>query len=207
MAVSVRQRLRFRRDLAAIKRGGGVRFVKHSGYSSRGRPGPFTPVGVMVHHDATAKGPSEGVIPLLVKGRADLPGPLYNLWIARNGTVHVIAAGRCNHAGTGWSSWTGRDGGNSRAYAVCLDLTVGEGMTQAQTAALTRVTAALLAKRGRWARRMIGHKEYQPGKVDPAIPMDKARRRVNKRIRHLRRSLPWFRRRWAKVRKARDQAV
>jgi hypothetical protein len=207
MGVSLRQQVRFRNDVKAIGRTG-VKLVKHSGYLTRGRPGGLTPRGVIVHHDASARGASDGILSLVIRGRSDLPGPLYNFWIGVDGRVHVIAAGRCNHAGRGYAKWTGRDGGNGNAYGICLDLTTGEAMSKRQRDALDNVTAALLARRGRKAARMVGHKEYSSeGKVDPAISMPRARRRVRKRIDVLRSRGGYFHKRWIKTRRKRGQAI
>ena len=47
----------------------------------------------------------------LIQGRSDLPGPLAQLGLGRDGTYYVIAAGKCNHAGAG--SWKGVTSGNT----------------------------------------------------------------------------------------------
>jgi peptidoglycan hydrolase-like protein with peptidoglycan-binding domain len=48
---------------------------------------------------------------VLIEGRSNLPGPLAQLGLGRDGTCYVIAAGRCNHAGAGL--WQGVSTGNS----------------------------------------------------------------------------------------------
>lgn len=90
-------------DLAYAARKSGLRVVEVEGWKTRGRA-PMAnqaPGSIVVHHTATsakAKGnyPTLGVI---LKGHGSLPGPLAHLGLGRDGTVYVIAAGRCNHAG------------------------------------------------------------------------------------------------------------
>lgn len=57
--------------------------------------------GGMVHHDAVAAGitRSRG-IQVMQQGRSDLPGPLCNAWLERDGTWCLITDGRANHAGS-----------------------------------------------------------------------------------------------------------
>src|SRR5688572_30229760 len=68
--------------------------------------------GVICHHTANPRRdlnmPS---LNILRDGRSDLPGPLSQLGLGRDGTYYVIAAGRCNHAGSGL--WIGVSRGNS----------------------------------------------------------------------------------------------
>jgi len=85
------------------------------GWEDRGNGDVRTTVGVICHHTA---GPRNGNMPslrTLLNGRSDLPGPLAQLGLGRDGTFYVIAAGRCNHAGQG--SWQGVTTGNSAAVA------------------------------------------------------------------------------------------
>jgi N-acetyl-anhydromuramyl-L-alanine amidase AmpD len=47
----------------------------------------------------------------LINGRPDLPGPLCQIGLARDGTCYLVADGRANHAGIG--NWHGITMGNS----------------------------------------------------------------------------------------------
>lgn len=71
--------------------------VKYSsGWQSRGRPYSFNPtVGVIAHHTGSA----EDIDNVLINGRSDLPGPLCQYALHKNGDVVLIAAGYANHAG------------------------------------------------------------------------------------------------------------
>ena len=56
---------------------------------------------------------------ILINGRPDLSGPLAHFGLSRSGKVYVIAAGRCNHAGTVQDpSW-----GNSHSIGIEAEAT------------------------------------------------------------------------------------
>src|SRR5690606_41419608 len=83
-------------DRASALRKAGRAGVEVSGWNARGHGGMNAPRGIIWHHTATpasAKGnyPSQGIV---TNGRSDLPGPLCNLGLGRDGTWYVIAAGR-----------------------------------------------------------------------------------------------------------------
>lgn len=90
------------------------RVVEVAGWQTRGSA-DFNPRGFLWHHTA---GPLNGAAPSLgvcINGRSDLPGPLCNVMLGRDGTVYVVAAGRANHAGAG--SWRGLTG-NASVYGL-----------------------------------------------------------------------------------------
>jgi len=85
---------------AALKEAG-LKVALVDGWESRGRGDVGRIEGVICHHTA---GPKVGNMPslsTLINGRSDLPGPLSQVGLGRDGTYDVIAAGRCNHAGAG----------------------------------------------------------------------------------------------------------
>src|SRR5262245_28962940 len=89
----------------------GLRVAEQPGWKDRGRSevGPIK--GVICHHTATPNKTSNmPSLRTLIDGRSDLPGPLSQLGLGRDGTFFVIAAGRCNHAGRG--NWQGLTNGN-----------------------------------------------------------------------------------------------
>jgi LysM repeat protein len=156
-----------------------------------GRPFSFAPRGVVFHH--TASNRNSGPAPALaicVNGRSDLPGPLCNVMIGRDGTVYVIAAGRANHAGLGgpWRSIP-KDSGN--AYTVGVEVEndgVGEQWSQELLRVCDRVFATLLVGLRHSESWLFGHKEWAAarGKIDPArIDMGQYRRRVRGTIRKM----------------------
>lgn len=141
------------------------------GWESRGHGAMNTVLGVLVHHTAgaaTGLFPSERVV---VEGRSGLAGPLCNLGLDRAGTWIVVAAGQAWHAGTGSAPWCPANQGNSRLIGVEAE-SVGtrDDWTAAQRESYPRGVAALLRHLGLPASRVIGHKEWAPGrKIDPAF--------------------------------------
>jgi hypothetical protein len=165
--------------IADALRRAGVTVKEMDGWKTRGRPastGGFDPRGVIVHHDASATGATSGQATFIAKtGRPaeNIPAPLAHCWVDTDGVWHVLAAGRCNHAGTGRGF--GRippDCGNQFAIGVETDHTTGERWVPAQKEALKRGVAALVdAMHVDAATSVCGHKEYTSRKPDPA-PLD-----------------------------------
>ena len=168
-------------DLPAALRDEGVTVQLHPGWDTRGSS-TFTPGGVVCHHTA---GPAHGNAPSLrvcVDGRPDVPGPLANVVLARDGTAIVIASGRANHAGRGsWRLITG----NSLMFGIEAENTgLGEPWPSVQLDAYVRCCAAM-ARRWRFPVEMVcAHREWAPGrKIDPTgIDMDDFRARVATRL-------------------------
>lgn len=159
--------------LADTLRSSGLRVVEIAGWKTRGRPGNFGPPrGVILHH--TGAGSSEGLRDLITNGRKDLPGPLSHLFLDRDGTFYVVAAGRCNHAGPGY--WQGTTLGNGTFIGIEA-ANSGDGKEewpQVQLEAYAHGVAALLEKIGADTVMAIGHKEWarpKGRKVDPSFDM------------------------------------
>ncbi|MFI5983113.1 N-acetylmuramoyl-L-alanine amidase [Streptomyces sp. NPDC051555] len=149
---------------------------------NRNHKGPWGPVnGVMIHHTVTHG--AEHTVEICRDGYDELPGPLCHGVITKDGTVHLVGYGRANHAGAG-----DRDvlaaviaekalppddradtDGNSRFYGFeCENLGDGEDpWPEVQLDAIARAAAALCRVHGWTARSVIGHLEWQPGKIDP----------------------------------------
>jgi N-acetyl-anhydromuramyl-L-alanine amidase AmpD len=163
----------------------GLKVAEQPGWQNRGRGDVGTIKGVICHHTA---GPLNGNMPSLgtvTDGRRDLPGPLAQLCLGRDGTMYVVAAGRCNHAGTG--NWQGFTRGNMNFIGIEAENT---GVTRGPKAdpwpavqmdAYRRGVAAILKKIGANALMVCGHKEYalpQGRKIDPSFDMDDFRLQV-----------------------------
>jgi N-acetyl-anhydromuramyl-L-alanine amidase AmpD len=163
----------------------GLKVAEQPGWQNRGRGDVGTIKGVICHHTA---GPLGGNMPSLgtvTDGRRDLPGPLAQLCLGRDGTMYVVAAGRCNHAGTG--NWQGFTRGNVNFIGIEAENT---GVTRGPKAdpwpavqmdAYRRGVAAILKKIGANALMVCGHKEYalpQGRKIDPSFDMDDFRLQV-----------------------------
>ena len=153
----------------------GLRVAEQPGWQIRGRGDAGTIRGVMCHHTVglrTGNMPSLGV---LTDGRSDLPGPLSQLGLGRDGTFFVIAAGRANHAGAG--NWQGITTGNSSFIGIEAENTghtsgAGRPLAGDPARCLSRGCAAILKKIGANAIMCCGHKEYalpQGRKPDPTF--------------------------------------
>jgi hypothetical protein len=173
-------------DLPARLRRHGLTVREVPGWKTRGRPastGGFAPVGVLCHHTATGRNWTDAaVVNLLVRGRPDLPGPLSQLGLDRAGTVHIVAAGRCNHADDARASGTVAAGDGNRLYIGIEAFNDGRGepYPAAQYAAYVRLCAALSVEvTGNSVQTVRGHKETSTsGKPDPLFDMDAFRAAV-----------------------------
>lgn len=189
--------------LVSALRAEGVTVVEHDGWRTHNRnlKGPWGPVnGVIIHH--TVSSGTTASVSLCYDGHAELPGPLCHGVIAKDGAVHLVGNGRANHAGGGDPSVlqavitetygdrppaphqhegsAGAVDGNARFYGFeCINTGGGQAWPEAQLEAMHRVSAALCRAHGWTERSVIGHKEWQPGKPDPAgISMDDFRSSV-----------------------------
>ncbi|MGW4161731.1 N-acetylmuramoyl-L-alanine amidase [Streptomyces sp. NPDC004788] len=149
---------------------------------NRNHKGPWGPVnGVMIHHTVTRG--TDNTVRICRDGYDSLPGPLCHGVIAKDGTVHLVGYGRANHAGLGDPDVLravvaeqrlpvddqATTDGNRHFYGFeCENLGDGEDpWPKVQLEAITKAAAALCRVHGWTQRSVIGHKEWQPGKVDP----------------------------------------
>jgi hypothetical protein len=150
--------------LADVCRSFGLRVIETPGWQTRGRA-DFEPRGIVCHHTA---GPATGNMPslrTLVNGRADLPGPLCNVGLARDGTVVVVAAGTANHAGRG--SWRGVSA-NRHVIGIEAENDGSQPWPDVQLREYQRLCAAMLRHLGLPAEAVCGHREWAgPRKPDP----------------------------------------
>lgn len=132
--------------------------------------------GVMVHHTGNANADAWSIR----NGRPDLQGPLSNLHIAQDGTVTIVAAGVCWHAGQG--SYPGLPTNNANFHVIgieCawprdLSLTPAtqnrEPWPDPEIISMRDTVAAILNRLGYGSDRVIAHKEWAgaaQGKWDP----------------------------------------
>lgn len=160
----------------------GLKVATVPDWQTRGRAEMGEVLGVLCHHTA---GPVSGNMPslrTLIDGRADLPGPLSQLGLGRDGTYYVVAAGRCNHAGAG--SWQGLTQGNTNFIGIEAEntgLAADAPWPSVQIDAYQRGVAAILGHVGRTALFCAGHKEYalpRGRKDDPDFDMSAFRSAV-----------------------------
>lgn len=160
--------------LPQVLRGAGLKVAEVPGWADRGRGEMGRVAGVICHHTAT-RNPKRLNMPtlrLLSDGRSDLPGPLAQLGLGRDGTFYVVAAGRANHAGPG--AWRGVTG-NGRFIGIEAEnsgLAEDSPWPEIQMEAYRRGVAAILTRIGASAEMCCGHKEYAPRrKPDPSFDM------------------------------------
>jgi len=159
--------------LPDVLRAAGCKVILVDGWKGRGKE-LVSIEGVVWHHTATGPNWSDQrVADLLRVGRSDLPGPLAQLGLQRDGTFVVVADGKANH--NGYGEW-----GNQSIGIEAYNDGTGEAWPQAQLDAYDRGTAAILAHIGRKADRMKGHRETDPKrKPDPVgIDLPAARTRI-----------------------------
>ena len=162
-------------DLPQTLRAAGLTVVEIPGWQTRGRPpsaGGFNPRGVHLHHTgdrADGLGYAEW---LALVGRPDLPPPLAQLALGRDGTVYVLAAGRANHAGktTAHGTIPAGDGNEQRVGIEAMN-TGTEGWKPPQYDAYVRLAATLNKRFGWGAVNTAAHYETSvTGKWDPGDP-------------------------------------
>lgn len=173
--------------LAKTLRDAGLRVVEAPGWVNRGRDNFYTgmnPKVVIAHHTATTiTWPDSSVENLLINGRRDLPGPLSQLGLRRDGTYVVIASGIAYHAGQG--SWQGVSGNKHAIGIEAYNSGQGEPWPQVQLDAYDRGVAAILYKLRLPSSALCAHREWAPQrKIDPTgIDMVQMRARVAQLIR------------------------
>jgi len=147
---------------------------------ARGEMGPIT--GVICHHTATTARGNMPSLDTLLAGRSDVPGPLAQLGLARDGTFYLIAAGRCNHAGEGEGRFL-RVSGNGAYIGIEAENPLPYTATwpDVQMDAYRRGVAAILKKVGGSIDKCIAHREYAPSRkpYDPKFDMDEFRSKVD----------------------------
>lgn len=182
-------------NLPQILRDAGLKVVELDGWKTRKRPGAFAPVGVLCHHTATGPSTSNASTnSLLVRGRSDLPGPLCQIGLSRDGTVYLVARGRANHAGKARASGTVAAGDGNALYIGIEAFNDGRGerWPAAQYDAYVKLAATLCVKvTGNSAQTVRGHKESSvTGKIDPTFDMNAFRVRVDAEMRAMRSTPP-----------------
>lgn len=167
----------------------GLKVEESEGWRTRGRPFAFRPRAVFCHHTASGSQSGNFASNNVVKfGRPDLPGPLCQFLLGRDGTVRIISGGYANHAGTGGGrSVVPRNMGNTYGWGIEAENNgVGERWSEKQLNAYYRLCAALLdLMNTKDVNRVFGHKEWTSRKIDPAgIHMPGFRQRVKQALNH-----------------------
>lgn len=167
-----------------------VNVKEYSGWRVRTRPGdPKKRNGIAVHHTGSSSQTDDYLNFLFVRGRPDegIPGPLCNVSTDMDGELHLGAAGRANHAGTGSRSTLDHviaedyDGyktelkpgsdqsvdGNDFYYGNEIRYTGANKMSE-QAYRTSLLHAAAICDFYGWSPlSVIGHKEHTDRKNDP----------------------------------------
>lgn len=176
----------------------GLAVHEHSGWKTHNRESAtgksFGPViGVLIHHTG-----GHGDKELCFNGRSDLPGPLCHAWLGKTAGLWMIGNGRTNHAGLSDIDVlnaireekplphddAAKADGNDCLYGLEIE-NLGKGGDpypddQYRQAVLW---AAAICRAHGWSEKSVaGHKEVQPGKIDPSFDMDDFRDDVKKQL-------------------------
>ncbi|MEV7263964.1 N-acetylmuramoyl-L-alanine amidase [Micromonospora aurantiaca] len=166
--------------LADELRKAGLTVIEHRDWRTHDRPGSWSPRYGVVHATAAPRSQPDSVqIAVVRDGRSDLPGPIANAVIDRQGRWHVVSAGRCNSTLVGTA---GPYKGLGNTYALsteaCND-NRGEPWPPAQYESYVRGWAVLCRRLGWSPSHLVGHKEHTPSrKTDPTFDMARFRRDV-----------------------------
>ncbi|MFE3031603.1 N-acetylmuramoyl-L-alanine amidase [Streptomyces canus] len=186
------------RMLSAL-RSEGLTVNEHAGWRTHNRDAAtgktFGPViGVLIHHTA-----GHGDKELCYKGRSDLPGPLCHSWLGKTEGLWMIGSGRANHAGLvdldvlnalkAEKSPLPRDDqanadGNDVLYGLEIE-NLGDSKDPYPDGQYRQAVlwAAAICRAHGWSEKSVaGHKECQPGKIDPSFDMDDFRADVKKQL-------------------------
>lgn len=180
----------------------GLSITAHPGWAEVDRPGPWSPIGVALHHTGT--GPTwttAATIRLLREGRSDLPGPVAHAGLRRSGIVDLVGWHDTNHAGLvdpavleamrkgtlPPAPRSGRDSADGNAALYGLEMYndgLGEEWPAEQVDAGIRYATALCRLHGWNANHVVFHKGLTTRKPDPkGFPsIATVRSRVAKRL-------------------------
>lgn len=164
--------------LADHLRAAGLPVIEVPGWETRGRGGDGghyvanRPTHVMMHHTASNTTAARDVAYMAHHSPI---APIANLYVARGGAVHVMAAGPTNTNGRGsapWAPFVADNDMNRHAIGVELgNAGTGEHYPEAQERSALKVTAALCSAYGIDPRHVRAHHEWAPRrKIDPSGP-------------------------------------
>lgn len=168
----------------------GVTYDEVDGWQNRNRnhKGKWGSVhGFMWHHTGSNASVADQ-INLLVKGYADLPGPLCHFGIDIFGVCHIIGWGRANHAGLGDDDVLdaviaeklklpvddeANTDGNARFYGAEFMYSGSKPMTARQYNTGILLSCAIMDFHNWNENSILGHGQWQPGKWDPGYASGK----------------------------------
>ena len=155
----------------------GVKYKKVSGWASRGHGTMGSIQSVICHHTAGPKSGNSPSLNVVAYGRPGLSGPLAQLFLARDGTVYLVAAGISYHAGRVSSNRYA----NSHAIGIEAEATGLDSWPAHQINEYAKLCKALIKEFGLSTSRVRGHKEVavpRGRKPDPNFNMSQFRKKV-----------------------------
>lgn len=160
-------------DLAIAARKSGLKVVERPGWKTRGHGQMSGVKTIVAHHDVTPKSLVNGALEYIEREI------LSQLTLARDGTVYVVAAGLCYHAGVVHHV------DQSNAWAIGIEAahsgSVNDPWPPVQYDAYVRLCRALADHYNRPTSSVLGHKEVAKPtgrKSDPTFDMDEFRAKV-----------------------------
>lgn len=162
------------KNLANVARRTGFPVVEVSGWKTRGHgPQPFV-YGIVAHHTA-----GRDDLHIVRDGRPGLDGPLSHFWLRHDGTIYVVAAGKCWHNAPS----TSLHHDNSHSIGIEAENDGRSPWPDVQLRAYEALCAELCRAYKLPASAVKGHKEVNTGKVDPhSINMNAFRAAVARRL-------------------------
>jgi len=165
-----------------VLKAAGCKVVEVDGWKTRsyprwspGYPSASTVNHIFAHHTAS-KTSAENDTAYMVRGNGTFPGPIGNLYLARDGSFWCVAAGQALTEGMGSSRpWNGGVPDNEmNHHSISIEAGnngIGEPWPKAQLDAYVRGVAALMKGFNIPLNNVRGHCEWAPGrKIDPAGP-------------------------------------
>ena len=168
--------------LPKVLKDAGLKVSEVPGWKTRGKNNVGPIKGVVCHHTVGRPTGNMPSLNLLITGTSNVPGPLSQLGLGRDGTFFVVAAGRANHAGKG--KWQGIRSGNTNFIGIegeNTGLRTDFPWPEVQMDAYRRGVAAVLAHINARPIMCCGHKEYglpAGRKIDPLFDMNVFRMNV-----------------------------
>ena len=153
-------------ELAHILRTAGLQVVEEPGWQVRGHGGMSGVQTIVCHHTGGLKD-----LRVVRDGRPGLDGPLAHVWLAQDGVWHLVAAGKCWHAGVV------RDPSFANEWAIGIEAeaTGTDPWPPIQYHSYAKGCAALVDAFKLTPARVLGHKEVCAPvgrKSDPNFDMD-----------------------------------
>lgn len=166
--------------------------IEEDGWRQRQRPGQFHPIGVVAHHTANGeRAKPTASLHTVINGRAGLAGPLCQGYVDRLARPHLVAAGRANHGGSGYTGTllaarggtpvdyhqapSPDNGVDGNAWYLGIEVEndgVGELYTDAIIETLITMAAAWTDLFGWQLSGCVHHRQHTRRKVDMSIDLD-----------------------------------